>query len=110
MHSPTMRHIALHLLKLCPAVSLVLCVLLCVLWVRSYLTFDSYLRMGYVPSGGNSATWWEYGVDSIRGTVQTPFVSQLGGIVSRRKRHVAGAGNVPAFRVLHRSANSFGVR
>jgi hypothetical protein len=62
----TTRH---RLFNLAAAGSLVLCVLLCALWVRSYLTFDSYLRVGYVPAGGNSATWWEYGVDSIRGTV-----------------------------------------
>ena len=43
--------------------------------------------------------------------VQTPFVSQLGRIVSRPERHVVRAGNVPTFFfAFHFSANSFGVR
>ncbi|CAA9485979.1 MAG: hypothetical protein AVDCRST_MAG69-1065, partial [uncultured Solirubrobacteraceae bacterium] len=64
-----MRRPARRLFSLCPAVSLALCVLVCVLWARSYLTSDSYLRVGYSPGAGNSAMWWEYAVESMRGTV-----------------------------------------
>jgi hypothetical protein len=64
-----MRRLARHLFTLCSAVSLVLCVAVCVLWVRSYVTFDSYARYGYTPTSGTAGRSWWWVVESIRGTL-----------------------------------------
>jgi hypothetical protein len=81
-----MRRFARRLFTLCPAVSLALCVVLCVLWVRSYVAFDSYLRVGYSPAAGDSAMWWEYAVESIRGTVTVRGFRQPADLAVARSR------------------------
>ena len=55
-----MRRLARHLFTLCSAVSLLLCVAVCVLWVRSYYAADSF--------------GWEY-ADDERGSRSVGMVS-----------------------------------
>src|SRR5688500_10563560 len=50
-----MRRVARHLFTLCSAVSLVLCVAVCVLWVRSYWVSDWFTVV--TVSAGDPATY-----------------------------------------------------
>jgi hypothetical protein len=62
------KRLAHHLFTLFAAVSLLLCIAVCVLWVRSYsmYTFDSYASN--LPGKGH-VVHWEFNVTLDRGTI-----------------------------------------
>ena len=64
-----MRRLARWLFTLCAAMSLLLCVLLCVLWVRSYTHGDSFRRLRHVTRPDSSVEGWGRSVRTARGGI-----------------------------------------